>query len=62
VDDGVYVEVLNNVKVVLGDGSERHVTITHEGIVVDLIEAGEVVSSWYDMHENILREPEPEQD
>lgn len=43
IDDGKQVEVLNHVKVIFGgDGRERHVTITHEGIIVDLIFAGEV--------------------
>lgn len=60
VDDGEYREVLNHVRVILGDGSERHITITHEGIVIDLIEAGEVVDSQSIEHEALL--PSSEED
>jgi hypothetical protein len=47
-------EVLNEVKVILGDGRERHITITHEGIVVDLVERGEVVQTLSVAHFEML--------
>lgn len=51
-------EVLESVTVVLGDGRERHVKVTSEGIVVDLVEAGEVRSSLCVTHEELLPSPE----
>jgi hypothetical protein len=58
VDGGDDREVLNEVKVIFGDGRERHITITHEGIVVDLIEGGEVVETRSIAHEELLADLE----
>lgn len=42
---------LNSVKVILGD---RQVTVTHEGIIVDLIEDGEFTDSFSMTHDEML--------
>lgn len=51
---GFPTEVLNAVKVILGDGTERHITVTHEGIVIDIIVAGEVVDTRSFEHDDLL--------
>jgi hypothetical protein len=54
VDGGKPIEVDNDVKVILGDGKERHITVTHEGIVIDLVDGGEVVQTRSDTHDKLL--------
>jgi hypothetical protein len=45
IDDGAPIKVLNMVKVILGDGSELHITILTEGVIYDRVEGGEVIDS-----------------
>lgn len=54
IDGGEAKEVLNDVRIVFGEGKERHVIVTHEGVVVDLIDGGEIVDTWNEQHEDIL--------
>jgi hypothetical protein len=57
-DGSLAYEVLNTVRVILGDGRERHIVVTNEGIVIDLVEAGEVVDTRCNTHEELLESPE----
>lgn len=45
IDGGKPIEVLNDVKVIIGDGAELHVTVSHEGVVYDRVNDGEVTST-----------------
>lgn len=51
IDGGKPKEVLNSVKVIIGDGKELHINITHEGTITDVIDGGEVVQSRSVEHE-----------
>jgi hypothetical protein len=55
--DGVEVGVaLNDVKVIVvaGGGFERHVTVSAEGIIEDLVRDGEVWDTMYQEHDELL--------
>lgn len=54
VDGTSQIEATNDVKVVIGCGSERHITVTHEGIIVDLVENGEITATFSITHEELL--------
>jgi hypothetical protein len=45
VDGGQLREVLNDVKVIIGDGTELHITITLEGVITDVVQGGSIVET-----------------
>lgn len=57
-DGSTAYEVLNEVKIILGDGRERHIAVTHEGVVVDLVEGGEIIDTQSIMHDELIESPE----
>ena len=60
IDGGRFFEVLNDVKVVLGDGNELHITITPDGVVYDRVSGGEVIDSTSVFVNDILPEDGPD--
>jgi hypothetical protein len=64
--DGMVTRVaLNDVKVIIeaGGGFERHVTVSAEGIIEDLVRDGEVQDTMYQEHDELLATPdEPTED
>ena len=50
IDGGTAIEVKNDVKVIVGDGKEIHITITHEGVIGDAVLHGEVVDTFSEEH------------
>lgn len=63
IDSGKARTALNAVKVIFvfdpldpPISRERHVTVTHEGIIVDIVEGGEVISSRAFEHDDLLDE------
>lgn len=45
IDGGEPITVRTDAKVILGQGRELHVTVTHEGVIFDAVVDGEVVST-----------------
>lgn len=57
IDGHAPLSVLNDVKVVLGEGSRQvHVTITHEGVITDLVDDSNIVATSSVEHDSL--EPE----
>ncbi len=59
VDGGRAEDAMNQVKVILlEDGMERHITVTHEGIIVDLVDAkgGGIVQRWHRTHDEVFED------
>ena len=54
IDGGEPIEVLNAVKVIIGDGLELHVTVTHEGVITDAVAHGEIVKTECVSHDDHL--------
>jgi len=51
--------LVNDVKVMLEEEEwDRHITITHEGVVVDLVKDGEVIATACHMHDDLAPEVE----
>lgn len=48
------VEVLNSVKVIIGDGDELHITVSADGVIYDRIRDGEVVRTQCVFADDIL--------
>lgn len=55
-------EALNSVLVVIPDpvAGDRHLTITHEGVVIDIVRDGAVDGSCWMPHEEMFHNPEDE--
>lgn len=51
IDGGEPKEVLNSVKVIIGDGKEIHINISHEGVITDFVSHGEVVGTCSEEHD-----------
>jgi hypothetical protein len=62
--DGVEVEPLNGVKAIFpfefGEGTELHVKVTEEGIVIDVVGDGEVVETVCLEHRELLESRKPD--
>lgn len=54
IDGGEPIEVLNAVKVIIGDGLELHITVTHEGVITDAVAHGEIVQTECVSHDDHL--------
>ena len=52
-------KALNFVKVVItdDDGIARHITVTDEGIIIDLVKEGEIVATTSYGHVHLLEQP-----
>lgn len=49
----------DSVKIILDEGDyERHVNVTHEGVIVDLVKDGEVIDSTWREHNDLLTAPD----
>ena len=59
VDSKVRVDVGNSVKAIIIDDNEteRHVNVTDEGIIVDIVKEGRVVKTMSITHEEMLELP-----
>jgi len=55
VDHGATVRLLNSCLIILPDGpsSARHITVTHEGIVIDMVRDGEIVATATFLHDDM---------
>ena len=59
-DDDTTLLVRNHCKVIIKGDIERHITVTDEGLIVDLIADGEVIASRHFLHEDLLEVEEGE--
>jgi hypothetical protein len=51
-------EVLNDVRVVLGNGRERHITVTQDRVIVNIVDGGEIVKAMSITHQELLADGE----